>query len=329
MKALLCETCGPIGTTDALVVKDIPSPVPGPKQVLIDVRAAAVNFPDALMVQGLYQVKPPLPFTPGAEIAGIVKSVGAEVKHFAVGDRVIALTSTGGFAEECLAEAARTMPLPNGMDFDTGAALVLTYCTSLHGLKDCGHLQPGETLVVLGAAGGVGISAIEIGKAMGARVIAAASSDDKLELCRKVGADETVNYSTENLKDRINELTAGKGADVVYDPVGGPYTEPALRALAWRGRLLVIGFAAGEIPKIPLNLALLKERSIVGVYWGDSTRHDPAGHLANLQQLNAWFAAGAIRPVVSERFPLAAAKDAIAKIANRQVKGKIVVLPNG
>jgi NADPH2:quinone reductase len=214
------------------------------------------------------------------------------------------------------------------MDFDAGAALVLTYCTSLHGLKDCGHLQAGETLVVLGAAGGVGISAIEIGKAMGARVIAAASSEDKLDLCRKVGADETVNYSTENLKDRINELTGGKGADVVYDPVGGPYTEPAVRALAWRGRLLIIGFAAGEIPKIPLNLALLKERSLVGVYWGDSTKHDPGGHLANLHQLNDWFAAGKIRPVVSERFPLAAAGDAIAKIANRQVKGKIVVNPN-
>ncbi len=324
MKALICEAYGPI---DTLVVKDIPSPVPGPKQLLIEVRAAAVNFPDALMVQGLYQVKPPLPFTPGAEIAGIVKAVGSEVKHYKPGDRVIALTSTGGFAEECIAEAARAMPLAAGMDFETGAALVLTYGTSLHGLKDCGHLQAGETLVVLGAAGGVGISAIEIGKAMGARVIAAASSDDKLELCRRVGADETVNYSTENLKDRINELTAGKGADVVYDPVGGPYTEPALRALAWHGRLLVIGFAAGEIPKIPLNLALLKERSIVGVYWGDSTRHDPAGHLANLHQLHKWFAAGTIRPVVSERFALAEAKDAIAKIANRQVKGKIVVLP--
>ena len=325
MKALICEACGPI---DTLVIKDIPSPEPGPKQVLIEVQAAAVNFPDALMVQGLYQVKPPLPFTPGAEVAGIVKSVGAEVKHYKAGDRVIALISTGGFAQECIAEAARTLPLPDGMDFETGAALVLTYCTSLHALKDCGRLQPGETLVVLGAAGGVGVSAIEIGKAMGARVIAAASTDDKLDLCRKVGADETVNYSTENLKDRINELTAGKGADVVYDPVGGPYTEPALRALAWRGRLLVIGFAAGEIPKIPLNLALLKERSIVGVYWGDSTRHDPAGHMTNLQQLQTWFAAGTIRPVVSERFPLAAAKEAIAKIANRQVKGKIVVLPN-
>jgi NADPH2:quinone reductase len=325
MKALLCEAFGPI---DTLVIKDIPSPVPGPKQLLVEVKAAAVNFPDALMVQGLYQVKPPLPFTPGAEISGIVKTVGAEVKHYKAGDRVIALTSTGGFAEECIVESAKAMPLPAGMDFDTGAALVLTYCTSLHGLKDCGHLKPGETLVVLGAAGGVGISAIEIGKAMGARVIAAASSDDKLELCRKVGADETVNYSTENLKDRINELTGGKGADVVYDPVGGPYTEPAVRALAWRGRLLIIGFAAGDIPKIPLNLALLKERSLIGVYWGDSTKHDPAGHLANLHQLHEWFAAGKIRPVVSERFPLAAAKDAIAKIANRQVKGKIVVIPN-
>ncbi|MBI5789884.1 MAG: NADPH:quinone oxidoreductase family protein [Rhodocyclales bacterium] len=324
MKALVCEAYGPI---DTLVVKDIPSPVPGPKQVLIEVKAAAVNFPDALMVQGLYQVKPPLPFTPGAEIAGIVTAVGAEAKHFKPGDRVIALTSTGGFAEECLADVHRVMPLPKTMDFDSGAALVLTYCTSLHALKDCGHLQPGETLVVLGAAGGVGISAIEIGKAMGARVIAAASSEDKLDLCRKVGADETVNYSTENLKDRINELTAGKGADVVYDPVGGPYTEPAVRALAWRGRLLIIGFAAGEIPKIPLNLALLKERSLVGVYWGDSTKHDPGGHLANLHQLNDWFAAGKIRPVVSERFSLAAAGDAIAKIANRQVKGKIVVNP--
>jgi NADPH2:quinone reductase len=325
MQALLCEAFGPI---DTLVVKDIPSPEPGPKQLLIEVKAASVNFPDALMVQGLYQVKPPLPFTPGSEVAGIVKAVGAEVKHYKAGDRVIALTSTGGFAEECIAESAKTMPLPAGMDFETGAALVLTYCTSLHGLKDCGHLKPGETLVVLGAAGGVGIAAVEIGKAMGARVIAAASSDEKLELCRKVGADETVNYTTENLKDRINELTGGKGADVVYDPVGGPYTEPAVRALAWRGRLLIIGFAAGEIPKIPLNLALLKERSLVGVYWGDSTKHDPAGHLANLHQLHEWFAAGAIRPVVSERFPLAAAKDAIASIANRQVKGKIVVLPN-
>ncbi|MCF8150035.1 MAG: NADPH:quinone oxidoreductase family protein [Sulfuritalea sp.] len=324
MKSLICEAFGPI---DSLVVKDVPSPVPGPQQVLIEVRAAAVNFPDALMVQGLYQVKPELPFTPGAEISGIVKAVGAEVKRVKPGDRVIAMVGQGGFAEECLADEARVMPLPPDMDFEAGAALVLTYGTSLHGLKDRGHLQAGETLVVLGAAGGVGIAAIEIGKAMGARVIAAASSDEKLALCRKVGADETVNYSTENLKDRINAHTAGKGADLVYDPVGGPYTEAALRALAWRGRLLVIGFAAGDIPKIPLNLALLKERAIVGVYWGDAVKHDPAAHLANLRQLKDWLAAGTIRPVVSARFPLAAAAEAIAKIANREAMGKIVVLP--
>jgi len=324
MKALMCEAFGPIET---LQVREVPSPVPGPKQLLIQVMSAGVNFPDALMVQGRYQVRPPLPFAPGAEIAGVVKALGADVKNFALGDRVMALVSTGGFAQECVADAARTLPLPQGMDFDTGAALMLTYCTSLHALKDVGALRPGETLVVLGAAGGVGVSAIEVGKAMGARVIAAASSEDKLALCRQVGADETINYSTENLKDRINELTGGKGADMVYDPVGGSYTEQALRAIAWRGKLLVIGFAAGDIPKIPLNLALLKERQILGVYWGDSTKHDPAGHQANLRQLEAWFVEGRIRPVVSERFPLERGREAIALIANRGAKGKIVVVP--
>ncbi len=324
MKALMCEAFGPIET---LQVREVPSPVPGPKQLVIQVKSAGVNFPDALMVQGRYQVRPPLPFAPGAEIAGVVKAVGAEARQFSVGDRVMALVSTGGFAEECVADAARTLPLPQGMDFDTGAALMLTYCTSLHALKDVGALQPGETLVVLGAAGGVGVSAIEVGKAMGARVIAAASSEEKLALCRQVGADDTINYTTENLKDRINELTGGKGADMVYDPVGGSYTEQALRAIAWRGKLLVIGFAAGEIPKIPLNLALLKERQILGVYWGDSTKHDPEGHQANLRQLEAWFVEGRIRPVVSERFPLERGREAIALIANRGAKGKIVVVP--
>ncbi|MGA0795527.1 MAG: NADPH:quinone oxidoreductase family protein [Quisquiliibacterium sp.] len=323
MKALICEAFGPI---ENLQLKEMPSPQPGPGQLVVQMKSAGVNFPDALMVQGKYQVKPPFPFSPGGEIAGVVKAVGSGVTRFSVGDRVMALTSTGGFAQECLTEEARTLPLPQGMDFDTGAALMLTYCTSLHALKDVGDLRPGETLVVLGAAGGVGVSAIEIGKAMGARVIAAASSEDKLAVCRQIGADETINYSTENLKDRINELTGGKGADQVYDPVGGAYTEQALRATAWRGKLLVIGFAAGEIPRIPLNLALLRERQILGVYWGDSTKHDPEGHQANLRQLEVWFVEGKIKPLVSERFPLERARAAIELIANRGVKGKIVVV---
>lgn len=323
MRALLCTHYGPL---DQLRIEEIPSPVPGPRQVRIDIKAAALNFPDALMVQGLYQVKPPLPLSPGSEFAGLVSEVGSEVKNYKVGDRVIAF-GLGGFAEEAVAEAERIMPLPEGMDFDAGAALVLTYCTSLHGLKDCGHLKAGETLLVLGAAGGVGVAAIEIGRAMGARVIAAASNDDKLSLCKQVGADHLINYSTENLRERIKALTDGEGVDVVYDPVGGPFTEPAMRSLAWHGRLLVIGFAAGEIPKIPINLALLKERSIVGVYWGDSVKHDPQGHMRNVGQLLEWFAAGKVKPFISERVPLAGAPAAMARLAQRLVKGKVVILP--
>jgi len=323
MKALLCTAFGPL---EQLTVQEVETPQLGPHQVLIDIKAAALNFPDALMVQGLYQVKPPLPFVPGAEFAGVITEIGAEVRNYKVGDQVIAY-GLGGFAEQAVADVTRIMPLPQGMDFDSGAAFVLTYCTSLHALRDCGRLQAGETLLVLGAAGGVGVAAIEIGKAMGARVIAAASSDAKLALCKQLGADETINYNTENLRECIDQLTAKRGVDVVYDPVGGPYTEPAVRSLAWGGRLLVIGFAAGEIPKIAINHLLLKERSLVGVYWGDSVKHNPRQHLDNVRQLLEWFAAGKIKPVISERVPLSGATAAMARLAGRQVMGKVIVLP--
>ena len=324
MKALLCTA---YGSPQMLSVQEVPSPKAGPGQVVIDVKASALNFPGALMVQGLYQVKPPLPFSPGAEVAGLIKEVGAGVQGLKAGDRVMGFPGTGGFAEECVVAAEKIMPLPENMDFASGAALVLTYGTSLHALQDCGRLQPGETLLVLGAAGGVGAAAVEIGKAMGARVIAAASSEEKLALCRRLGADETIDYATEDLRKRALSLTGEKGVDVVYDPVGGGYTEAALRAVAWRGRLLIVGFAAGEIPKIPLNLALLKERQLIGVYWGDSVRHDPRGHVRNMQQLLAWFAERKIAPVVSEQLPLARAHEAIQRLLDRKVKGKIVILP--
>lgn len=324
MKALRCNAFGPI---ENLAVEEVPSPRPGPGQVLLDVKAASLNFPDVLMVQGLYQVKPPLPFSPGAETAGVVVETGAGVHGVNRGDRVIGIAGWGGFAEECVVDAGRLTPLPAEMDFETGAAFLFTYETALHALRDRACLDAGETLLVLGAGGGVGLAAVETGKAMGARVLAAASSGDKLALCERAGADATVQYVAENLRDRVRELTGGRGADVVFDPVGGPYTEPALRATAWRGRLLVIGFAAGDIPRIPLNLALLRERAIVGVYWGESVKRDPQGHEHNVRQLVDWFAAGKVRPVISERVPLERAADAMKRLASRQVKGKIVVLP--
>jgi len=324
MKALLCTEFGPL---EKLTIQEIPKPSPGPGQVLLDVKASSLNFPDVLMAQGLYQVKPPLPFSPGTEMAGVVVETGVDVQGVKTGDRVIAMPGWGGFAEECAVDAGRLIPLPEGMDFDTGAAFLYTYETSLHALRDRGRLQAGETLLVLGAAGGVGLAAVEIGKAMGARVIAAASSEDKLALCKERGADEAINYVSENLRGRINELTGQRGVDIVFDPVGGSYTETALRAMAWGGRLLVIGFAAGDIPKIPINLALLKERSIIGVYWGESIKHDPEGHARNVKQLVEWLAAGKVNPVISERVPLSEAADAMKRMFNRQVKGKVVVLP--
>jgi NADPH2:quinone reductase len=324
MKALLCTAFGPL---EHLAIREIASPRPGSRQVLIDVKAASLNFPDVLMVQGIYQVKPPLPFSPGTEIAGVVVEAGTEVRGFRAGDRVSAVAGWGGFAEECAVDAGWVTPLPERMDFETGASFLFTYETSLHALRDRGRLEPGETLLVLGAAGGVGLAAVEIGKVMGARVLAAASSEEKLALCRERGADETINYSSGNLRARVKELTGGVGVDMVYDPVGGPYTESALRAAAWGGRLLVIGFAAGEIPKIPVNLALLKERSIVGVYLGDSVKHDPEGHLRNVRQLMEWYADGKVKPSISERVPLGEAVGAMRRLFQRQVKGKVVILP--
>jgi len=322
MKAVLCKQFGP---PDSLVVEEVPSPRAGPGEAVISVKAASLNFPDVLIIQNKYQFKPPLPFSPGSELAGVVKEVGAGVQGVAPGDKVIAFTTYGAFAEEVKTDASRLVPLPENMDFVTGAAFLLTYATSDHALRDRGALAEGETLLVLGAAGGVGLAAIEIGKALGARVIACASSEDKLAVCRGHGADATINYVAEDLRERIKALTDGRGVDVVYDPVGGPYTEPAFRSLAWRGRHLVIGFAAGEIPKLPLNLALLKGASVVGVFWGDFARRQPKEFAQSIRQLSRWYAAGKLKPHVSQTMPLEKAAQALKLMAARQVKGKLVL----
>ena len=291
----------------------------------MSVKAAGVNFPDVLIIENKYQVKPPLPFSPGSELAGVVKTVGADVVGFKAGDSVMAITGYGAFAEEVAVDAKRLLPMPSGMDFVSAAAFGLTYATSEHALCDRGALKAGETLLVLGAAGGVGIAAIEIGKELGARVIACASTDEKLAVCREHGADEGINYATEDLRERIKALTGGKGADVVYDPVVGPYTELALRSIAWRGRLLVVGFAAGEIPKIPLNLTLLKGCSIVGVFWGEFTRREPQRFVQAMEKLARWFGEGKLKPHISGTFPLERAADALTLMAERKVKGKVVL----
>jgi NADPH:quinone reductase len=322
MKAVLCKAYGP---PESLVVEEIASPRPEAGEAVITVKAASVNFPDVLIIQNKYQFKPPLPFSPGSEVAGVVKAVGEGVTRFAPGEPVMAFTTHGGFAEEVKTDAQRLLPLPAGMDFASAAAFGLTYATSHFALSDRGEMKAGETLLVLGAAGGVGIAAIQIGKALGASIIACASTDEKLAVCREHGADETINYATEDLRERIKAVTGGRGVDVVYDPVGGPYTEPALRSLAWRGRLLVVGFAAGEIPKIPLNLTLLKGCSIVGVFWGEFARREPERFAETMRQLGRWFAEGKIRPHISATFPLERAADALTMMANRQVTGKVVL----
>jgi len=322
MKAVLCKQFGP---PDSLVIEDLPSPKAGAGEVVIGVRAASLNFPDVLIIQNKYQFKPPLPFSPGSELAGVVKEVGSGVQGWRPGDKVIAFTTYGAFAEEVKTEANRLVPLPQGMSFAEGAAFLLTYATTDHALRDRAALAAGETLLVLGAAGGVGLAAIEIGKVLGARVIACASSEDKLAVCRGHGADATINYASEDLRERIKALTDGRGVDVVYDPVGGPYTEPAFRSLAWRGRHLVVGFAAGEIPKLPLNLALLKGASLVGVFFGDFARRQPEEFAHSIRQLGQWYAEGKLKPHVSQTLPLAKAVEALKLMAARQVKGKLVL----
>ncbi|MBI3770388.1 MAG: NADPH:quinone oxidoreductase family protein [Deltaproteobacteria bacterium] len=325
MKAVLCKAYGP---PDSLVVEELPSPTAARGEVVLAVRACGVNFPDVLIIQNKYQFRPPLPFAPGGEVAGVVTAVGEGVSGIAVGDRVIGSTGWGGFAEELALDAGRVIPIPDEMDFVTAAAFLLTYGTSHHALKDRAHLEEGETLLVLGAAGGVGLAAVELGKVMGARVIAAASTAEKLAVCREHGADEVINYTSEDLKERVKQLTAGEGADVIYDPVGGAYAEMALRATAWNGRFLVIGFAAGEIPKIPLNLALLKGCQIVGVFWGAFTAREPAQHRANVAELMAWYRAGKLKPHVSATYPLERAAKALNDMAERRVMGKVVLVPN-
>jgi NADPH2:quinone reductase len=322
MKALLCKEFGP---PENLVVDEVPSLVPGRGQVIVRVRACGINFPDGLIVQGKYQVKPPLPFSPGLELAGTVKALGEGVTGLAVGQRVIAFPGMGGLAEEAAVDAGNVFPMPDGMDFVTGAGFTITYATSHHALKQRAQLKAGETLLVLGAAGGVGLTAVEIGKVMGARVIAAASSADKLALCKQYGADELINYTTEDLRERLKQITGGKGVDVVYDPVGGSLAETAVRNLAWMGRYLVIGFAAGEIPKIALNLLLLKSSSLVGVYWGQSLKVDPEGGRAGMAELLSWYEQGKLKPFISATYPLDRAGEAIVEVTNRRTKGKVVV----
>jgi NADPH2:quinone reductase len=322
MRAVLCKAWGP---PESLVLEACAPLAAEPGKVVVAVEAAGVNFPDTLIIQNRYQHKPPLPFSPGSEVAGVVKAVGAGVAGWKVGAPVIAQTTYGGFAEEVLAEPDQLIAMPEGMDSASAATLGLAYGTSYYGLIERGRLREGETLLVLGASGGVGIAAIEIGKILGAKVIACASSEAKLAVCRAHGADETIDYAAEDMRARVKAITAGKGVDVVYDPVGGAFTEPALRDMAWGGRLLVVGFAAGDIPKIPLNLPLIKGCSIVGVWWGAFAKRDWAQHQANIAQLGRWFAEGRIKPHISATYPLERAADALNALARREVTGKVVL----
>ena len=322
MRAIVCSELGP---ADRLSVQEVPDPRPSPTEVVIDVVAAGLNFPDTLIIEGKYQVRPDLPFVPGGEASGLVSAVGSDVRGFSVGDEVVAMGVSGAFAEKWAVDATALMPKPSSLEHRVAAGFGLTYGTSLYALKQRATLRPGETLLVLGAAGGVGSAAVDIGKAMGARVIAAASTDDKLAYAAGLGADEGINYTTDDFRKRIKELTEGRGVDVVYDPVGGDLSEQALRSMAWNGRFLVIGFATGSIPEIPLNLPLLKGVSITGVFWGAWTKRDPAASAANFAELSAMVDSGVLHPQVSAVYPLHEYVEAFGALTGRRAKGKVVL----
>jgi NADPH2:quinone reductase len=323
MRAVLCESWG---GPESLVVKEVPTPALKPGEVLLRIRAAGVNFPDVLIIQKKYQIQPALPFSPGAEISGEVAALGEGVTSVAVGDRVAALCTTGGFADEIVLNAAACVKIPDSLSFEVAAGFMLAYGTSWHAIRDRAALLPTETMLVLGAAGGVGLSAVEIGKAIGARVVAAASTDEKCAICREHGANEVINYTTEELRAGIKR-TCGAGPDVIYDPVGGKYSEAAFRSIGWRGRHLVIGFAAGDIPALPLNLALLKGASLVGVFWGDFVRREPANNMKGISEMLGWMQEGKIKPLISKTYSLDEAPQALLDMAARKVTGKIVITP--
>ncbi len=322
MKAVVCRSFGP---PENLSLEDVADPRPADGQVLIDVHAAGLNFPDVLQIAGKYQLLPPFPFTPGSEVAGVVSAVGGNVTGFGPGDRVMALSGTGGMAERVAVDAHSVDPIPDDMDFNTAAGFGLVYGTSYHALKQRAQLEPGETLLVLGAGGGVGLAAVELGKVFGARVIAAASTDAKLEIARKHGADETVNYGDGDLKDKVKSLTGGNGADVIFDPVGGDLFDQCSRSINWNGRLLVVGFASGTIPKYPVNLALLKGCQLVGVFWGAFKQREPRAYRENCDELFELYAQRRIKPYISQVFPLERFADALNLFVNRQAVGKIVL----
>ena len=323
MHAWHCDT---LDGVDALNWREVPTPEPGRGQVRIAVKAASLNFPDLLIVEGKYQFKPALPFVPGAEYAGLVDAVGEGVHHVRVGQPVAAIAGTGGFGTHACVNAAQVLPLPPGFALEHAAAFAFTYGTSHHALVDRAQLRAGETVLVLGAAGGVGSAAVQIAKAMGARVVAAAGSAEKCALCRSIGADETIDYSQGNLREAIKAATGGQGPDVVYDPVGGDFAEPAFRSIAWRGRYLVVGFAGGGIPALPWNLALLKGASVVGVFWGEFVKREPQASAAALGQLAQWYAEGKVRPVLDATLPMAELREAYARMASRRVMGKLVLV---